>query len=222
MSIFGLGPLPKETTETPSAPALGDYGDLAARIQKQSEARRAYFDQLTEQLKARRYGPSASERLFAISAALAQPTRTPGFGGMLANVTPVFEQYAKDKRAAETARASDMEKLGLARLNLGDDEIKTALELQQLQDRYKIAKLQASKPPPPGEKERLIARALSLPENDPERKLILASITGTPENIAAMVSKAEGIQGTKPPPSSKAGNPKYKQSGNKFYKWSPN
>ena len=140
------GGLPKETPEAPAAPALGDYGDLAARIQKQSEARRAYFDQLTEQLKARRYGPSASERLAALSAALAQPTRTPGFGGMLANVTPVFEQYAKDKRAAEAARASDMEKLGLARLNLGDDEIKTALELQQLRDRYKIAKLQASKP----------------------------------------------------------------------------
>jgi len=136
MSIFGLGPLPKETPEAPAAPALGDYGDLAARIQKQSEARRAYFDQLTEQLKARRYGPSASERLFAISAALAQPTRTPGFGGMLANVTPVFEQYAKDKRAAETARASDMEKLGLARLNMGDDEVKTALELQRLRAQY--------------------------------------------------------------------------------------
>ena len=130
------GGLPKETPEAPAAPALGDYGDLAARIQKQSEARRAYFDQLTEQLKARRYGPSASERLFAISAALAQPTRTPGFGGMLANVTPVFEQYAKDKRAAETARASDMEKLGLARLNMGDDEVKTALELQRLRAQY--------------------------------------------------------------------------------------
>jgi hypothetical protein len=148
MSIFGLGPLPKETPEAPAAPALNSYGDLAARIQKQSEARQAYFDQLTEQLKARRYGPSASERLFAISAALAQPTRTPGFGGMLANVTPVFEQYAKDKRAAEAARASDMEKLGLARLNLGDDEIKTALELQQLQNQYKIAQMRANTPRP--------------------------------------------------------------------------
>ena len=142
------GGLPKETPEAPAAPALGDYGDLAARIQKQSDARQAYFNQLTEQLKARRYGPSASERLAALSAALAQPTRTPGFGGMLANVTPVFEQYAKDKRAAEAARASDMEKLGLARLNLGDDEIKTALELQQLQNQYKIAQMRANTPRP--------------------------------------------------------------------------
>ena len=147
MSIFGLGPLPKETPEAPAAPALGDYGDLAARIQKQSDARKAYFDRLTEQLKDRRYGPSASERLFAISAALAQPTRTPGFGGMLANVTPVFEQYAKDKRAAEAARASDMEKLGLARLNMGDDEIKTALELQELRARYAAQMAAANKRP---------------------------------------------------------------------------
>ena len=149
MSIFGLGPLPKETTETPAAPAAaGDGSDLLGLIQKQSADRKAYFDRLTQQLKDRRYGPSASERLFAISAALAQPTRTPGFGGMLANVTPVFEQYAKDKRAAEAARASDMEKLGLARLNLGDDEIKTALELQQLQNQYKIAAMRANTPRP--------------------------------------------------------------------------
>jgi hypothetical protein len=147
MSIFGLGPLPKETTETPAAPAAaGDGSDLLSLIQKQSADRKAYFDRLTQQLKDRRYGPSASERLFAISAALAQPTRTPGFGGMLANVTPVFEQYAKDKRAAEAARASDMEKLGLARLNMGDDEIKTALELQRLRAEY--AKAGAAKVDP--------------------------------------------------------------------------
>jgi hypothetical protein len=115
-------------------------------IQKQSADRKAYFDRLTQQLKDRRYGPSASERLFAISAALAQPTRTPGFGGMLANVTPVFEQYAKDKRAAEAARASDMEKLGLARLNMGDDEVKTALELQRLRAQYAARMAAANKP----------------------------------------------------------------------------
>ena len=137
MSIFGLGPLPKETTETPAAPAAaGDGSDLLSLIQKQSADRKAYFDRLTQQLKDRRYGPSASERLFAMSAALAAPTRTPGFGGTLSNVMPVFEQYAKDKSAAEAARASDMEKLGLARLNMGDDEVKTALELQRLRAQY--------------------------------------------------------------------------------------
>jgi hypothetical protein len=94
---------------------------------------------LAEQLKAKRYAPSASERLFAISAALAQPTRVPGFGGVLANVTPVFQQFEKDKRAAEEARAADMQKLGLARLGVGDDEIRTALDLQKLRAEYLAA-----------------------------------------------------------------------------------
>jgi hypothetical protein len=116
-----------------------DTGSLVSRIEKQSADRQAYFEELAEKLKAKRYGPSASERLAAMSAALAQPTRTPGFGGLLANVAPVFEQYAKDKRAAEEARASDMEKLGLARLNMGDSEIKTALDLQELRARYEAA-----------------------------------------------------------------------------------
>ena len=154
MSIFGLGPLPKETTETPAAPAASSDSNLMRLIQQQSDDRKAYFEELAEKLKARRYGPSASERLAAMSAALAKPTSTPGFGGLLANVTPVFEQYAKDKRAAEEARASDMEKLGLARLNMGDDEIKTALELQELRARYAAQMAAANKPDyrvvPPG------------------------------------------------------------------------
>ena len=154
MSIFGLGPLPKETTETPAAPAASSDSNLMRLIQQQSDDRKAYFEELAEKLKAKRYGPSASERLAAMSVALAQPTRTPGFGGLLANVTPVFEQYAKDKRAAEEARASDMEKLGLARLNMGDSEIKTALELQELRARYAAQMAAANKPDyrvvPPG------------------------------------------------------------------------
>ena len=136
--VSGLG---VRAQPVPAAKAVpGDsYSDLAVRIQQQSDARKAYFDKLADQLKAKRYAPSASERLFAISAALAQPTRVPGFGGVLANVTPVFQQFEKDKRAAEEARAADMEKLGLARLGVGDDEIRTALELQKLRAQYLAA-----------------------------------------------------------------------------------
>jgi hypothetical protein len=133
--VSGLGVRAQPVPAAKAVPA-DSYSDLAVRIQEQSDARRAYFDKLAEQLKAKRYAPSASERLFAISAALAQPTRVPGFGGVLANVTPVFQQFEKDKRAAEAARASDMEKLGLARLGVGDAEIRTALDLQRLQAEY--------------------------------------------------------------------------------------
>jgi len=143
MSIFG--PLSGGTSATPAADS---YSDLASRIQKQSDDRRAYFDKLAEQLKGKRYGPSASERLLAISGALAAPTRTPGFGGLMSNVVPVFQQYEKDKRAAEEARASDMEKLTLGRIGMGDSELKTALELQQLRNQYKIAEMRANTPKP--------------------------------------------------------------------------
>jgi hypothetical protein len=134
MSIFG--PLSGGTPATPAADSYSDPAALAALIQKQGADRRAYFDNLAKQLKDKRYGPSASERLLAISAALAAPTRTPGFGGLMSNVVPVFQQYEKDKRVAEEARASDMEKLGLARLGVGDSEIKTAMDLQELRARY--------------------------------------------------------------------------------------
>jgi len=141
MSIFG--PLSGGTSATPAADS---YSDLASRIQKQNDDRRAYFDKLAEQLKGKRYGPSASERLLAISGALAAPTRTPGFGGLMSNVVPVFQQYEKDKRAAEEARASDMEKLGLARLGVGDSEISTAMDLQELRARYAKAQEDVNKP----------------------------------------------------------------------------
>jgi hypothetical protein len=141
MSIFG--PL---SGGTPATPAADSYSDLASRIQKQSDDRRAYFDKLAEQLKGKRYGPSASERLLAISGALAAPTRTPGFGGLMSNVVPVFQQYEKDKRAAEEARASDMEKLTLGRIGVGDSEIKTAMDLQELRARYAKAQEDANKP----------------------------------------------------------------------------
>jgi hypothetical protein len=136
--VSGLG---VRAQPVPAAKAVpGDsYSDLAVRIQQQSDARKAYFDKLADQLKAKRYAPSASERLFAISAALAQPTRVPGFGGVLSNVMPVFQQFEKDKRAAEEARAADMQKLGLARLGMGDDEIRTALDLQKLRAQYLAA-----------------------------------------------------------------------------------
>jgi len=141
MSIFG--PLSGGTSATPAADS---YSDLASRIQKQNDDRRAYFDKLAEQLKGKRYGPSASERLLAISGALAAPTRTPGFGGLMSNVVPVFQQYEKDKRAAEEARASDMEKLTLGRIGVGDSEIKTAMDLQELRARYAKAQEDANKP----------------------------------------------------------------------------
>jgi hypothetical protein len=110
--------------------------DVARLIQTQVQNREKYFNDLAEQLKAKRYGPSASERLFALSAAFAAPTSTRGFGGVMGNVMPVFQQFEKAKRDAEEARAADMQKLTLARMGTTDDAIKNALALQKLQAAY--------------------------------------------------------------------------------------
>lgn len=110
--------------------------DVARLIQRQSQNRTQYLNDLAEQLKAKRYGPTASERLFALSAAFAAPTSTRGFGGVMGNVMPVFQQFEKAKRDAEEARAADMQKLTMGRMGATDEEIKSALALQKLQATY--------------------------------------------------------------------------------------
>ena len=110
--------------------------DVARAIQRSSLEQKAYYDSLAEQLKAKRYGPTASERLFALSAAFAAPTSTRGFGGMMGNVMPVFQQFEKSKRDAEEARAADMQQLQMARMGATQAEIKSALDLQRLQAQY--------------------------------------------------------------------------------------
>ena len=110
--------------------------DVARLIQTQVQNREKYFNDLAEQLKAKRYGPSRAEQLFALSAAFASPTATRGFGGVMGNVMPVFQQFEKAKRDAEEARAADMQKLTLARMGTTDDAIKNALTLQRLKAQY--------------------------------------------------------------------------------------
>lgn len=110
--------------------------DVARLIKAQAQNRKMYLDDLAAQLKAKRYGPTASERLFALSAAFAAPTSTRGFGGVMSNVMPVFQQFEKAKRDAEEARAADMQKLAMGRMGATDEEIKSALALQKLKATY--------------------------------------------------------------------------------------
>jgi len=110
--------------------------DVARAIQRSSAEYKAYFDNVAEQLKAKRYGPSRAEQLFALSAAFAAPTRTRGFAGVMGNVMPVFQQFERSKREAEAARAEDMQKLQLARMGASKTELSNALALQRLQAQY--------------------------------------------------------------------------------------
>jgi hypothetical protein len=155
------------------------------------------------ELRSKRVGPSDAEKWFAIASALGQPTRTGSFGETVGNLGTLLSKYSGEKRAAEEERAlkeRELEmKAGMGQLQLLQDDTRSARDLFSVVSRDEAARRAANRP---GEKERLIARALSLPEDSPERKLILASITGTPENIAAAGARAAAIQATKPPPNS--------------------
>jgi hypothetical protein len=181
-------------------------------------------------LRKKRVGPSDAEKWFAIAAALGQPTRTGSFGETVGNLGSLLSKYAGATREAEAERAlkeRELEmKAGMGQLELLRGDTQSARQLLGVAVAQETAAARAAAAAEaanrPGEKERMIARALTLPLDSPERKLLLAAIPGTPENIAAMVEKARGIQSTKPPPSSKAGKPKYERGPDgKLYKWSP-
>jgi hypothetical protein len=63
------------------------------------------LDEAKASINQQQLGPSLSERLFAISAALAQRTDQRGLGGVLGNVMPTVSKYADAARQARTARA---------------------------------------------------------------------------------------------------------------------
>ena len=88
---------------------LAEYTDL-------SNSQKAYYDKLREEILARRAGPSASERLYQLGAALMAPTSVRGFSGTMNNVLPVLQQQAKDVREGKENRADALSKLEQAQL----------------------------------------------------------------------------------------------------------
>ena len=100
----------------------GDVGGLAVysdagvqkamgTIDKLAKEQQARYDAQAKALAEKRYGPSFSERMFQLSAALAKPTRRRGFGGILANVAPVLQAQEQAKREGEISRRQALEQL---------------------------------------------------------------------------------------------------------------
>jgi hypothetical protein len=67
------------------------------------DPQRARLEAYTKDLALRRAGPSSAERLYEMGAAFMKPTTAPGFGGMIANVSPVLAGQRKAAREAEDA-----------------------------------------------------------------------------------------------------------------------
>ena len=143
----GFGPrsaLDSVTAPAAAAPAEGvaPEGGLSsvraaiARRQALQRDQQAYYDQMAKQLAERRTGPSTSEQLFELSAALARPTTVRGFSGVLSNVMPVLQQQARATREGTEGRMEAANALELARmkgaLGLADTELDTELKLAEL------------------------------------------------------------------------------------------
>lgn len=90
--------------------------DAIAASRKLAQEQQRRYDAQVEEIKARRFGPSFSERMFQLSAALATPTDQRGLGGILANVTPVLAAQQRAKRQGELSRREALEKLETDRL----------------------------------------------------------------------------------------------------------
>ena len=89
--------------------AMTKFEELA----RQQQAR---YDAQAKAIAEKRYGPSFSERMFQLSAALASPTSTRGFGGVMGNVMPVLQAQQKAQREGELSRREALEKLDADRL----------------------------------------------------------------------------------------------------------
>lgn len=141
--VGGLqGGLPQtETANDAAAGALSVYKD--PNVQKAQSAYDALakeqldrYNALQKALEEKRYGPSFSERMFQLSAALAQPTSRRGFGGILENVTPVLAAQEKAQREGEITRREALAQLDkdrfAQRVGLAKQDVTTALAMANL------------------------------------------------------------------------------------------
>lgn len=115
---------------------LSNPQDVSKAILANARAQKQYYDRLAEQIKNRRYGPSESEKLFALSAALFSPTRVRGLSGTMGNVMPVLQKFGELRRTGEEERTQALQELSKQRMQLAQGNVKTALDLQRLMRTY--------------------------------------------------------------------------------------
>lgn len=100
------------------------------------------YGALEKALAEKRFAPSFSERMFQLSAALAQPTTRRGFGGILENITPVLAAQQKAQREGEISRKEALEQLETNRLAQ-----RVGLAKQGLTTALAMAKINNQRPP---------------------------------------------------------------------------
>ena len=93
-----------------------------------AKAREEQFNAGQAALAKQRFGPSLSERLFALSAALGTPTRDHSFGGMMSRVAPALSSLVNGNRTAEEQRAEALRQLQNTYTNEGLDAQQGAVD----------------------------------------------------------------------------------------------
>lgn len=129
-----------------SAMNLTDPKQISQAILANAAEQRKYYDDLAAEIKQRRYGPSESEKLLALSSAFFAPTTVRGFSGTMGNVLPVLQKFGELKRTGEEQRAEALQALAKQRAALAQGDIKTAIDLQRLMATYNKPKPKGAKP----------------------------------------------------------------------------
>ena len=113
-----------------------DVKNAIAARNKLAMEQQARYDAQAKEIMERRAGPSFSERMFQLSAALATPTEQRGLGGILANVTPVLAAQQRAKRQGELTRKEALEELEAKRLTqqmgLANQDVNTQVALARI------------------------------------------------------------------------------------------
>jgi hypothetical protein len=96
-----------------------------------------YYDDLTAKIMAQRTGPTFSERMFQLSAALRPTDNARGFGGVMGNIMPVLQEQAKAQREGMNKRQDALSALQAAqlgqRVGLANQDVTTALAMAKTQ-----------------------------------------------------------------------------------------
>jgi hypothetical protein len=103
-----------------TANAYQAYQKQQTLVENQIRNNMSMLMQARDRLREQRVGPSAAERLLAISAALSRPTRTGRFSEAMGNLSEVLGEQEKAKHAAMMDRDALVEKYGM---NLGQQQL---------------------------------------------------------------------------------------------------
>ena len=126
-------------TEAVDLSVYKDHPNVQASVNRRNKLNaeyKKYYDDLTAKIMAQRTGPTFSERMFQLSAALAQPTTRRGFGGVLENITPVLAAQQKAQREGITKRQDALSALQAAqlgqRVGLANQDVSTATAMAKI------------------------------------------------------------------------------------------